>query len=70
MSRYGQFDLAEHSSVTRADVKALRREARAAGDEAMVRTCDAALDRTHDTSQMAAWARCEKAIAEAQAAAS
>lgn len=54
--------------ITAAQIDALRVEAAQAGDDAQVRLCDAALDETHDTSQQAAWARCERVILDAAAA--
>lgn len=51
-----------NTTIGRAEIEALRDEAASAGDEAMVRLCDAALDETEDTSQQAAWWACERAI--------
>jgi len=52
----------EHNTATREDIRALRNEAGAAGDAAMVATCDLALDGNAD-----AVMRCVRVILDARA---
>jgi hypothetical protein len=63
-----------HSTITTEQVKDLRREARAAGDERMVRTCNEALLDVQRfgvfgvrDAETPAWRRCREAIEDAEA---
>lgn len=50
--------------ATMKQIKALRNEAAVAGDDKMVRICEAALERGEESSE---WRECERVLAEAHA---